>query len=105
MANEKRKPRRASSLDVDCPLARILAERLRTSKHELTEQWLTRIASRVSLDPKHVFPTEDLLDHVPLLIDGVADYIQNPAAEVGIHMPVVAKAMELGELRHQQGFD
>jgi hypothetical protein len=71
----------------------------------VTEQWLARIASRVSLHPNRVFPTDELLDHVPLLIDGVADYVQNPASEIGVHMPVVAKAMELGELRHQQGFD
>ncbi|HEY4733511.1 MAG TPA: sensor histidine kinase [Gemmatimonadaceae bacterium] len=105
MAEGKKKTRKASSLDVDCPLARILAERLRSSRHELTEQWLARIANRVSLHPNLVFPTEELLDHVPLLLEGVADYVENPAAEVGIHMPVVAKAMELGELRHQQGFD
>ena len=105
MPDEKERMRKASRVDIDCPLAAILAERLRASKHELTEQWLARIANRVSLDPNHVFPTEDLLDHVPLLIDGVADYVQNPAAEIGVHMPVVAKAMELGELRHQQGFD
>jgi signal transduction histidine kinase len=42
---------------------------------------------------------------VPLLIEGVADYVQNPAAEIGVDMPVVSKAMELGALRHKQGFD
>ena len=105
MADERGKTTKASRIDVDCPLAGVLAEKLRAAKHELTEQWLDRIASRVSLDPNHVFPTEELLDHVPLLLDGVADYVQNPAAEVGVQMPVVAKAMELGELRHKQGFD
>jgi signal transduction histidine kinase len=35
----------------------------------------------------------------------VADYVRNPAAEIAVDMPVVAKAMELGELRHKQGFD
>jgi len=86
-------------------MAGVLAERLRAAKRELTSQWLDRISARVSIDPNRVFPTEELLDHVPLLIDGVADYVANPAAEVSLHMPVVAKAMELGELRHKQGFD
>src|SRR5437868_2166045 len=94
-----------SSVENDCPLAGVLAERLSLARHELTTQWLDRIASRVSLDPNHVFPTDELLDHVPLLIEGVADYVRNPAAEIGVDMPVVAKAMELGELRHKQGFD
>ena len=89
----------------DCPLAGVLADKLCQARHELTTQWLDRIASRVSLDPNRVFPTDELLDHVPLLIAGVADYLRDPAAVVAIDMPVVAKAMELGELRHKQGFD
>lgn len=95
----------SSRIDDECPLAGVLAERLRLSKRELTAQWLDRIVARVSLDPNRVFPTDELLDHVPLLIDGVADYVDNPAAEIGLDMPVVAKAMELGALRHKQGFD
>jgi len=95
----------ASSVVIDCPLAGVLAERLRVARHDLTTKWLDRIASRVSLEPNRVFPTQELLDHVPLLIDGVADYVKDPTAELATHMPVVSKAMELGELRHQQGFD
>ena len=96
---------RMSKLENDCPLAGILSERLRIARHDLTRRWLDRIASRVALDPNRVFPTGELLDHVPLLIDGIADYVADPSAEIGVHMPVVAKAMELGELRHKQGFD
>ena len=96
---------RTSTVENDCPLAGVLSERLRLARHDLTLRWLDRIASRVSLDPNRVFPTGELLNHVPLLIDGIADYVADPAAEVGVHMPVVAKAMELGELRHKQGFD
>ena len=92
-------------LDDECPMAGVLATKLRESKRELTTQWLGRIANRITLDQNSIFPTEELLDHVPLLIEGVADYVQNPAAEIGVDMPVVAKAMELGTLRHKQGFD
>jgi signal transduction histidine kinase len=101
----KERPEAAARIDEECPLAGVLARHLRASKRELTEKWLERITDRVSLDANRVFPTDELLDHVPLLIDGVADYVDNPAAEVGIDMPVVAKAMELGALRHKQGFD
>jgi signal transduction histidine kinase len=89
----------------ECPLAAALADRLRASKRELTARWLDRIVERVSIDPNRVFPTEDLLDHVMLLIDGIADYLENPAAEISVDMLVVGKAMELGALRHAQGFD
>ena len=95
----------AAQVEFDCPLAGVLSEKLRRARHDLTIKWLERIADRVSLDRNRVFPTNELLDHVPLLIDGVADYVKDPAAEIGVDMPVVAKAMELGELRHKQGFD
>lgn len=89
----------------DCPLAVTLAQRLRGSREDLTQRWLDRITDRVQLDSNRVFPTEELLDHVPLLIDGVADYLENPARPIGADVPVIAKAMELGELRYGQGFD
>ena len=89
----------------DCPLASVLAARLRAEREELTKRWLDRIAARVSIDAISVFPTADLLDHVPLLIDGIAAYLENPADGIVGDIPVIGKATELGELRHQQGFD
>ena len=88
-----------------CPLAATLAQRLRDARTELTARWLERISERVSIEPRRVFPTEDLLDHMPLLIDGIADYVESPAHALAADVPVVAKAMELGALRHAQGFD
>ncbi len=89
----------------DCPLAAALANRLRFGREELTRRWLDRIGARVSIGLDRVFPGAELLDHIPLLIDGIADYVENPAEEVAADAPVVAKAMELGELRYVQGFD
>ena len=89
----------------DCPLAVTLAERLRGERDALTGRWLTRIADRVALTPSRIFPSDDLIDHVPLLLLGIADYIEDPARPVLADTPVIAKAMELGALRHTQGFD
>jgi signal transduction histidine kinase len=83
----------------------VLAEKMRENRDDLTRRWLGRISARVSLDPNRVFPTDALLDHVPLLIHGIADYIENPGKAILSDIPVVAKAMELGELRFSQGFD
>ncbi len=91
---------------VDYPsLAELLATQLVELRDELTSRWLERISARVAVDPGSMFPTEDLLDHVPVLIDGIAAYLANPAAVVSTDMLVVDKARELGALRHQQGFD
>ena len=88
-----------------CPLAPALAARIRGAREELTRRWLERISARVNLHPNRVFPTDDLLDHVPLLLDGIAAYLEDPAQEVPADAPVIGKAMELGALRHAQGFD
>src|SRR5438552_978317 len=86
-------------------LASTLAGRLRTAKQALVTQWLDRITARVAISSKRVFPTHELINHVPLLIEGIAGYIKRPERDMAAQAPVVAKAMELGALRHAQGFD
>ncbi|MGI8546624.1 MAG: RsbRD N-terminal domain-containing protein, partial [Gemmatimonadaceae bacterium] len=93
------------SFPADCPFALTFGAALRESRYELTTRWLDRILARVSLEPNRVFPTEELLDHVPLLLDGIAAYIEDPATTVQADMAAVDKAHELGALRHEQGFD
>jgi signal transduction histidine kinase len=87
------------------PMATLLAAGIRADSEELTARWLERIAARVNIPPRQIFPTEDLLDHVPILMVGIADYIEDPTDEITADAPVVIKAMELGELRFGQGFD
>ena len=87
------------------PLARLLAAELRLARTDVVRRWLDRIVARVTVEPKHIFPTETLLDHVPLLVDGIADYLESVEGAADASDVVEAKAMELGELRHAQGFD
>jgi signal transduction histidine kinase len=86
-------------------LAAQLSDRLRAAKQELVSQWLERINARVAISKRKVFPTHELLNHVPLLIEGIAGYLRQPGKDIDDEAPVVAKAMELGALRHEQGFD
>lgn len=92
-------------ININCKLAAVLAERMRGERNDLTRRWLDRIVARVDIDPNTVFPTDELLNHVPLLMDRIADYLENPAVDIVAESPVVGKAMELGELRYAQGFD
>jgi signal transduction histidine kinase len=85
-------------------LASAIAERLRDAKTDLAGRWLARITERVTLSPNRIFPTEELLDHVPLLIVGIADFIEDPRLTVAADSGVIRHAMALGALRHQQGF-
>lgn len=85
-------------------LATELANLLRDSKNELVSRWLERISARVSISADKIFPTDDLLNHVPLLIEGIASFLERPG-DPDDGTPMSAKAMELGALRHAQGFD
>ncbi len=86
-------------------LAAALASALREARLVVVRRWLDRIVARVNLDPNRVFPTDTLLDHVPLLVDGIAAYLEHGDAMSEGHLPVDAKAQELGAMRHEQGFD
>src|SRR3954452_17122453 len=82
-----------------------LAAELRGGSTEIVRRWLDRIVARVSVDQNAVFPTEELLDHVPLLVQGIANYVEHGGAQLEERVRTEAKAMELGALRHAQGFD
>jgi len=87
------------------PLRSRLAADIRTHREDIVRRWLERISARVNLSDNEIFPTDQLLDHVPLLLDGIADYLERPSEYLDDGGPVTAKAMELGALRHSQGFD
>lgn len=87
------------------PLAKALATRLRAARSDIVGRWLERIIARVAIEPNRVFPTDQLLNHVPILVDGIADYLEAGDSPVDGGVPLDAKAMELGALRHAQGFD
>src|SRR5215212_1823660 len=87
------------------PARAFLAKELRRQKKDIVERWLDRISARVAIEPVEVFPTHEILNHVPLLIDGIADYLERDDIDLDGTAPVTAKAMELGALRHAQGFD
>src|SRR5689334_21785437 len=93
------------SFDDECPLAHLLAERVRANRATLTQRWLDRIAARSSIDRDTVFPTDVVLGHVSLLMDGIAAFVENPSIKMGPDVAIVAKARDLGALRHHRGFD
>lgn len=90
---------------INGPVAALLARNLRQARTQLTARWLERITARVHLDPNRVLPTDELLDHMPLILDGIADHLEDPAQLVAADTAVVAHARALGALRHEQGFD
>src|SRR4051794_37555867 len=78
--------------------ARIAAERL-----TLSARWLSRLRELLTVSANDVFPSEQLLDHIPSLVDELAGYLAAPADHaIAANAAVMDKARELGLLRHAQ---
>ena len=83
--------------------ARIVSQRVAAERHALAERWLQRLTEILSVQPNEVFPSAQLLDHIPTLIAEMAAYLRAPAdEEIAANTLVMEKARELGTLRHQQ---
>lgn len=85
-------------------LASAIAREIRKSSLELTQRWLKRIAAQVATGAALVVDTDEMLTHAPILVDGIASYVEDPVDEFVDDDPVISKAIELGRLRHGQGF-
>ena len=79
-----------------------IAARLDSERHGLAARWLDRLVAVIPVGPPAVFPSEALLDHIPELIKEIARFVAAPEEEIAGNTFVVAKARELGELRHEQ---
>jgi signal transduction histidine kinase len=80
----------------------VIAARIESERHGLAARWLDRLVAVIPVRPLAVFPSEALLDHIPELIKEIARFVAAPEEEIAGNTFVVAKARELGELRHEQ---
>lgn len=89
--------------DVNSRFDYSIAGRLRATSQALAQRWLERLDEILTVDRERIFPTKDLLDHVPQLIEEIAAYVGAPEVEeLAANTAVVAKARELGLLRYAQ---
>ncbi|MGI9190407.1 MAG: hypothetical protein ACR2F9_09740 [Longimicrobiaceae bacterium] len=54
-------------------LPQALADELLANLEELVARWLERITQRLEIEDQDIFPTDDLLDHVPVTPDAASD--------------------------------
>ncbi|MFQ5574521.1 MAG: diguanylate cyclase [Terriglobia bacterium] len=80
--------------------------RLQKNNQRILAEWLEILKGTLNLEVEEIFPTEDFLDIVVSLLDGVALVVKDreelAAFEEG--GAIYSKARELGELRQSQGF-
>lgn len=83
--------------------ARALAERIEAGQRDISRRWLARLTELLPVDVRDVFPSDQLLDHIPAIIDQIAIYLRAPDdEEFAANTTVITKAQELGRLRHGQ---
>src|SRR3954468_3537533 len=81
----------------------VIAARVDAERLTLASRWLTRLRELLTVAANDVFPSEQLLDHIPSLVGEIAAYIAAPAdEEIAANAAVMEKARELGQLRHRQ---
>jgi signal transduction histidine kinase len=80
-----------------------LSSRLASEHSTLAQRWLERLDELLLVGPADVFPSHQLLDHIPDLILEIAAYARAPEGqEIAANTAVMAKASELGALRFDQ---
>jgi signal transduction histidine kinase len=79
------------------------SSRLAAAHTALARAWLERLDELLSVEARDVFPTHQLLDHIPDLLKEISGYLRAPAdQEIAANTAVMAKAAELGLLRFDQ---
>jgi signal transduction histidine kinase len=80
-----------------------IADRLRAENHAIAGRWLARLKELLPVDVGDIFPTDQVLDHIPSLIEEIADYVAAEAPDaVAANTAIQSKAHELGILRFEQ---
>ena len=79
------------------------SSRLAADHTALARLWLERLDQLLDVEKRDVFPSHQLLDHIPELLKEIASYLRAPAdQEIAANTAVMSKAAELGLLRFDQ---
>ncbi len=81
----------------------VISGRMSDERVSIAASWLGRLRALLTVPAGDVFPSEQLLDHIPSLVNEIARYLAAPGdAEIAANAAVMDKARELGQLRHAQ---
>lgn len=80
-----------------------LSSRLEQEHRRLALLWLERLDALLRVERTEVFPSHQLLDHIPALVLEIAQHLRTADREpIAANTAVMAKAAELGLLRFDQ---
>jgi signal transduction histidine kinase len=76
---------------------------LQEQQRELSLRWLERLVALLPVEANAVFTSNELLDHIPGLIEEIGKYVAAPEiADIAANTVVTEHARQLGQLRHRQ---
>ena len=83
--------------------AEALSARLCAARTEIARRWLEELNALLVVQKREIFPGDQMLDHIPQIIVEIGGYMRAPGEEaIAANTAVMAKAVELGELRFAQ---
>jgi signal transduction histidine kinase len=88
---------------VEASYCEYVGNALQSSRRDLSARWLERLMALLPVNATAIFSSDDLLDHIPLLLEEVGKYVAAPQrADIAANTMVTEHARELGRLRHRQ---
>ncbi|HEV7507430.1 MAG TPA: sensor histidine kinase [Thermoanaerobaculia bacterium] len=81
-----------------------LGAELHRRSTELTRAWLDRLIARLDVQPRRIFPTDALLNHIPDVLRAVSDYLCSDG-ELDHDELLRVEFGKLARLRREQGYD
>jgi signal transduction histidine kinase len=85
------------------PFADYLGRHLDQERNAITRRWVEQLEEQLEVAPERVLPSEDLLNHIPIVLSRVAAFVRNPREGI-LEAMVVEDLGRLAELRRSQGF-
>jgi signal transduction histidine kinase len=81
-----------------------LGAELHRRSAELTRLWLDRLAERLDVAPRRIFPSSTLLNHMPEVLRAISQYLCS-GGDLAAEMHVREELGKLARLRREQGYD
>jgi signal transduction histidine kinase len=81
----------------------LIARDMRAEHTSLAARWFERLLDILPVDARNIFPSDTLLDHIPVLILEISEYLRDPTTDaIAANTAILDKARELGILRYRQ---
>jgi len=93
-----------STTDEALALEAHLGAELHRRSAELTRLWLDRLAERLDVAPRRIFPSSTLLNHMPEVLRAISQYLCS-GGDLAAEIQVREELGKLARLRRDQGYD